>query len=82
MKAMTGSVWVAAGLAFSAIALVTEVAVADHPGPFRSAEMSPFTLALVSGGLALATGVLVVVIVMLLTRKPSVGEGPSEKASE
>ena len=43
---------------------------ADHGGPLRAEGLSPLMVGLLSGLLALATGVLVVVIVMLLTRKP------------
>jgi hypothetical protein len=44
---------------------------ADHGGPLRAEGLSPLTVGLLAGGLALAAGVLIVVIVMLLTRKPS-----------
>lgn len=44
-------------------------AAADHGGPLREAPMSPLTVGLLAGGAVLATGVLVVIIVMALTRK-------------
>lgn len=44
---------------------------ADHGGPLRSEGLSPLAVGLLAGALALAAGVLIVVIVMLLTRKPS-----------
>jgi hypothetical protein len=43
---------------------------ADHGGPLRAEGLSPLTVGLLAGALALAAGVLIVVIVMLLTRKP------------
>ena len=44
---------------------------ADHGGPLRSEGLSPLMTGLLAGGLALAAGILIVVIVMLLTRKPA-----------
>ena len=44
---------------------------ADHGGPLRAVGLSPLTVGLLASGLALIAGVLIVVIVMLLTRKPS-----------
>jgi hypothetical protein len=44
---------------------------ADHGGPLRSEGLSPLTVGLLAGGLALAAGVLIVVIVMLVTRRPA-----------
>ena len=49
--------------------LLATRAWADHGGPLRSAEMSPLMVGLLAGVLALAAGVLIVVIVMLLTRR-------------
>jgi hypothetical protein len=46
------------------------VALADHGGPLREAPMSPLTIGLISAGAALAAGILIVIIVMALTRKP------------
>jgi hypothetical protein len=46
------------------------LAWADHDGPLRSEGASPLTIGLLAGALALAAGLLIVVIVMLLTRKP------------
>jgi hypothetical protein len=51
------------------LALLTEEAGADHPGPLREAALSPLTVGLLAGGLALVAGLLVVVVVMLLARK-------------
>ena len=68
----------AASAGLVATPLLAGAAAADHPAPLRSAEMSPLTLALLSGGLALATALVVLVIVMLLTRK----DAPSERAGE
>lgn len=70
-----GSIALGAGFAPAA-------AWADHPGAWRSAEMSPLTVALVTGGLALATALLVVVIVMLLTRKGPAAARADERAGE
>jgi len=54
-------------------------ALADHPmADGRTEGMSPLALALVTGGLALAAVLLVVVIAMLLTRKPSTPEQAGE----
>jgi hypothetical protein len=68
----------AATAALAAISLVARVAAADHPGALREAELSHVTIALLSAGLALATGLVVLIIVMLLTRK---GAG-AEKSDE
>jgi len=51
--------------------LLAANAWADHGGPLRAEGLSPLTVGLLAGALALAAGVLIVVIVMLLTRKPS-----------
>jgi hypothetical protein len=53
--------------------LATE-AWADHGGPLRSEGLSPLMIGVLSGLLALAAGVLVVVIVMRLTRGRSSAE--------
>ena len=42
---------------------------ADHGGPLRAEGLSPLMVGILAGALALAAGVLIVVIVMLLTRK-------------
>jgi len=42
---------------------------ADHGGPLRAEGLSPLLVGILAGALALAAGVLIVVIVMLLTRK-------------
>lgn len=44
---------------------------ADHGGPLRAEGLSPLMVGLLAGALALAAGILVVIIVMLRTRKPS-----------
>jgi hypothetical protein len=49
--------------------LLATPAWADHGGPLRTQEMSPLMIGLLAGVLALAAGVLIVVIVMLLTRR-------------
>jgi hypothetical protein len=54
-----------------AVALAPARALADHGGPLRDAPMSPLTVALLSAGVALAAGVLIVIIVMALTKKGS-----------
>ena len=46
------------------------IAWADHGGPARAEGMSPLVTGLLAGLLALAAGVLIVVIVMRLTRRP------------
>jgi hypothetical protein len=58
----------------SSLVLGTARAFADHPAPFRTEGMSPLTTALLTGGLAFAVALLVVVIVVVLTRK-----GPEAK---
>ncbi len=50
-------------------ALIPAAAWADHGGPLQSAPLSPMTVGLLVGALALATGFLPVVIVMLLIRR-------------
>ena len=68
----------AAAAAALSLALVTP-ALADHPMVnVRTEGLSPLALALVTGGLALAAVLLVVVIAMLLTRKPSAPEQAGE----
>lgn len=62
-------------LAASAVALglvlSAALAWADHPMPgMRTAAWDPLTAALVFGGLSVVAGVLVVVVVALLTRRP------------
>jgi len=48
---------------------LASTAWADHGGPLRTEALSPLTAGLLAGVLALAAGVLIVVIVMLLTRR-------------
>jgi len=43
---------------------------ADHGGPLRAEGLSPLMVGILAGALALLAGGLIVVIVMLLTRKP------------
>jgi hypothetical protein len=50
--------------------LATE-AWADHGGPLRSEGLHPLTVGLLVGALTLVAGVLIVIIVMRLTCKPS-----------
>ena len=49
--------------------LLATTAWADHGGPLRTEEMSPLMIGLLATVLALVAGVLIVVIVMLLTRR-------------
>ena len=46
-----------------------EWAIADHGGALRSAPMSPALVGLIAGGLALAAGAVVLIIVKLVFRK-------------
>jgi hypothetical protein len=48
--------------------LLAAPASADHGGPLASAPMSPIAVALLAGGLAFVTVLLLVVIVRVLTR--------------
>jgi hypothetical protein len=48
--------------------LLAAPASADHGGPLASAPLSPITVALLAGGLAFVTVLLLVVIVRLLAR--------------
>ena len=48
--------------------LTAATASADHGGPLASAPLSPITVALLAGGLAFVTVLLLVVIVRLLAR--------------
>lgn len=59
-------------------ALVATPALADHPAPFRVEGMSPLTTALITGGLAFAVALVVVVLVMVLTR-PSADRSEAEE---
>ena len=58
-----------AALAIAAVLLAAAPALADHPGPFRTEGLSPLTSALLTGGLAFAVALIVVIVVSLLTRK-------------
>ena len=55
----------------AALLRLATTAWADHGGPLRAEGLGPLTVGLLAGTLALAAGLLIVVIVMLLTRKPS-----------
>jgi hypothetical protein len=55
----------------AALLRLASTAWADHGGPLRTEGLSPLTVGLLAAALTLAVGVLIVVIVMLLTRKPS-----------
>ena len=52
-----------------AIILVPAPALADHPGPLRVEGMSPLMSALLTGGLAFLVALIVVVVILVLTRK-------------
>jgi hypothetical protein len=52
---------------------------ADHGGPLRAEGLSPLLVGILAGALALAAGVLIVVIVMLLTRKQA---SPAQKQAQ
>jgi hypothetical protein len=54
----------------AALLRLASTAWADHGGPLRTEGLSPLTVGLLAAALTLAVGVLIVVIVMLLTRKP------------
>ena len=58
----------AAGVIASVVTTATP-ALADHPGPFRVEGMSPLTTALLTGGLAFLVALIVVVVIMVLTKK-------------
>jgi hypothetical protein len=49
--------------------LATE-AWADHGGPLRAEGLHPLTAGLLAGALTLLAGVLIVIVVMRLTRRP------------
>jgi hypothetical protein len=56
---------------------------ADHGGPLRAEGLSPLMVGILAGALALAAGVLIVVIVMLLTRKQaSPDHEPAQKQAQ
>lgn len=55
----------------AALVRLAPPAWADHGGPLREESLSPLTVGLLAGALTLVAGVLIVVIVMRLTRKPS-----------
>jgi hypothetical protein len=49
--------------------LWSRLALADHGGPLRTAPMSPVLVGVLAGALALAAGLIVVVIATLLRKK-------------
>lgn len=55
----------------AALLILVTRAWADHGGPLHSEGLSPLAVGLLAGLPALAAGVLILIIVMLLTRKPS-----------
>jgi len=55
------------------LAMVTP-AIADHGSPIRIEGMSPLMSALVTGALAFLVALVVVVVIMVLTRKGPEGE--------
>jgi hypothetical protein len=55
----------------TALLRLATTAWADHGGPLRAEGLSPLTLGLLAPALPLAAGELIVIIVMLQTRKPS-----------
>ena len=55
----------------AALLRLATTAWADHGGPLRAEGLSPLMVGLLAGALALGAGLLIVVILMLLTRKPS-----------
>ena len=55
----------------AALLRLATTAWADHGGPLRTEGLSPLMVGLLAGALALGAGLLIVVILMLLTRKPS-----------
>ncbi|MGH7277338.1 MAG: hypothetical protein ACREJG_01470 [Candidatus Rokuibacteriota bacterium] len=63
---MSGRVLLGAAL----LTLAAAPALADHPGALRSAPMSPLVTALLWGGLAFLVGMVVVIIVTVIARKP------------
>ena len=60
-----------------ALLRLATTAWADHGGPLRAEGLSPLMVGLLASALALAAGLFIVVIVMLLTRKPS---SPAQKS--
>ena len=56
------------------LSLLTVPARADHSGPLASAPMSPLAVALLAGGLAFVTVLLLVAIVRLIARPRRGGE--------
>jgi len=54
----------------AALLLLATAAWADHGGALLSEGPSPLMVGLLTGALALAAGVLIIVIVVRLTRKP------------
>jgi len=63
-----------AAAAILLVAATASPALADHGSPIRIEGMSPLMSALVTGALAFLVALVVVVVIMVLTRK-----GPEEK---
>ena len=63
-----------AAVAILLVAATATPALADHGSPIRIEGMSPLMSALVTGALAFLVALVVVVVIMVLTRK-----GPEEK---
>jgi len=76
MRAFSPRAWLLApGVMITLVLQVLPVwrvarAAADHGGPLRSAPLSPMLVGVLAGALTLAAGIIVVVIAMLLTKKP------------
>ena len=56
-------------LAILLVAATATPALADHGSPIRIEGMSPLTSALLTGALAFLVALVVVVVIMVLTRK-------------
>ena len=63
-----------AALALTFLLAITTPAFADHGSPIRIEGMSPLMSALVTGALAFLVALVVVVVIMVLTRKGPEGE--------
>jgi len=61
----------AAGVAMALVTIgpLSSLARADHGGPLRMAPMSPLLVGVLAGVLALAAGLIIVVIATLLRKK-------------
>jgi hypothetical protein len=72
LRRRAGAAVGAVGAALAWGLLAAAPVAADHGAGLREAPLTPLATGLVSGGLALGVGLLILVIVMLLSR----GEGP------